>query len=89
MLLTRGRDAFIVFVPSRRFALQYATGLHYHYQCVLNSVDSTIKGKIIASNDKIAALLKPSNKTGINYSLPQTKPFMQDLRWVSTEPMKK
>jgi len=33
---------------------KYATGLHYHYQCVLNTVDPAIKGKIIAADDKIA-----------------------------------
>jgi hypothetical protein len=33
---------------------KFATGLHYHYQCVLNNVDKSIKEKIIASNDSIA-----------------------------------
>jgi hypothetical protein len=33
---------------------EFATGLHYHYQCVLNNVDESTKEKIIAANDTIA-----------------------------------
>jgi len=33
---------------------KFATGLHYHYQCVLNSVNQSTKKKIIAANDTIA-----------------------------------
>jgi len=31
--------------------------------------------------------LKPSDKTAINYPLHQSKPFIHDLRRVSTEPI--
>jgi hypothetical protein len=33
---------------------KFANGLHYHYRCVLNSVNQSTKKKIIASNDTIS-----------------------------------
>jgi hypothetical protein len=33
---------------------RYADGLHYHYQCVLTSVDQNTRDKLIAGNDIIA-----------------------------------
>jgi len=57
--ITKGLCPYTKYSRSQAKTLEYAkhkfaTGLHYHYQCVLKNVDQNTKEKIITANDKIA-----------------------------------